>query len=570
MKVANLKKSNVIKPAVLSVLIISILATMFTSACSNSKYTPIINESRAMISKVMDREKIPGLAIALIEENKIVWTEGFGYTDIDKKRRVTPETIFSIQSASKTITATAEMTAVQEGLVDLDKPISAYIPDFTVNSRYDEKPQEEITIKHLLSHYAGFTHEAPVGNNCYPESPSFEAHIKSISDTWLRYPVGQRYAYSNLGIDLAGYILQIKSGKSFPNYVKEKVLDPIGMKSSSFDMDVIRKNPNRAIGHNMTMNIENVPLEIPMIPSGGFYSNARDMAKFIQFHLNRGEVNGKAILKPELLDEMYTIPWPVTNQYEGYALGAVKVWDSTHHVFYYNHGGGGFGFLFNMVWFPDYGAGFVILTNSDNNTMQSDLSNRITNLIMKQRQPAYKSALAEDKMIERSAAVNAEEQKKHGGVYIGRFERLTVTIGNPTTFIFNKDTYQGVFISPDIYVIGDTYYSFIPAGKTPAYILRSSDGETWDYNDGPNDRPGPAKQEWNKYTGTYVIMQYGQIPVRCSISLVNGYLYFIDPVGNQSKLSEYEPGLFFSATGECLDFRGETPMLANYRVQKEK
>lgn len=227
MKGAALKKSKAIKPAVISVLIISILFTLFANACSNSKYTPIINECRVMISEVMDREKIPGLAIALIEENKIVWTEGFGYTDLDMKRRVTSETIFSIQSASKTITATAEMIAVQDGLVDLDKPISAYIPDFTVNSRYDEKSQDKITIRHLLSHRAGFTHEAPIGNNCYPESPSFEAHVKSISDTWLRYPVGQRYAYSNLGIDIAGYILQVKSGKSFPNYVKEKLLDPM-------------------------------------------------------------------------------------------------------------------------------------------------------------------------------------------------------------------------------------------------------------------------------------------------------------------------------------------------------
>lgn len=565
-----LKKSKAIKPAFISVLIISILFALFASACSNSKNTQMINEFRAMISEVMDREKIPGLAIALIEENKIVWTEGFGFTDFGKKRRVTPETIFSIQSASKTITATAEMIAVKDGLVDLDKPLSAYIPDFTVNSRFDEKPQDEITIRHLLSHRAGFTLEAPVGNNCYPESPSFEAHVKSISDTWLRYPVGQRYAYSNLGIDLAGYILQIKSGEPFPNYVKEKLLDPIGMKSSSFDMDIIRKNPNRAIGHCMAMPIDNVPLEVPMIPSGGFYSNARDMAKFVQFHLNRGKVNGKSILRPELLDEMYTIPWPVTNQYQGYALGVVKVWNSTNRVFYYIHGGGGFGFLFNMVWFPDYGAGFVILTNSDNNTTQSDLTGRITDLILKQRQPTYKAAYDEDKIIGHSAPVNAENRKKNAGVYLGRSEKLTVSIGNPTTFSFNNDVYEGKYISPDIYVIGDTYYSFIPAGEMPAYILRSSDGETWDYNDGPNDKPGQAKQEWNNYTGTYVAMLYEQIPVQASVASVNGYLYYIDQSGDQFKLFEYEPGLFFTASGESLDFRGATPMIENYRVNKQK
>jgi hypothetical protein len=64
-------------------------------------------------------------------------------------------------------------------------------------------------------------------------------------------------------------------------------------------------------------------------------------------------------------------------------------------------------------------------------------------------------------------------------------------------------------------------------------------------------------------------MYYGQFPVRCSVALVNGYLYFIDPAGNQEKLYEYKPGLFFSATGESMDFRGETPMLKNFRAQKE-
>lgn len=570
MRGAALKKFKTIKLSVIFVLTICILLLTFTSACSNSKYTPIIEECRAMISEVMDREKIPGLAIALIEDNKIVWTEGFGYTDLDNGSRVTPETIFSIQSASKTITATAEMIAVQDGLVDLDKPISEYIPDFTVNSRYDEKSQDNITIRHLLSHRAGFTQEAPVGNNFYPESPSFEAHVKSISDTWLRYPIGQRYAYSNLGIDLAGYILQVKSGNSFSNYVKEKLLDPIGMKNSSFDMDIIKKNPNRAIGHCMNMPISNVPVEVPMIPSGGFYSNARDMAKFVQFHLKRGEVKGKSILKPELIDEMYTIPWPVTNQYQGYALGVVKAWNSTNRVFYYIHGGGGFGFLFNMVWFPDYEAGFVILTNSDNNTTQSDLTGRITDLILKQKQPTYNAAYDEDKIIGHSAPVNAEDPKKNAGVYLGRSEKLTVSIDDPNAFSFNNNEYKGKYISPDIYVIGDTYYSFIPEGEMPVYVLRSSDGETWDYNDGPNDKPGPDKQEWNNYTGTYVATMYGQFPLRFSIDLMNGYLYCIDPAGNQLKLYEYKPRLFFSATGESLDFRGETPMFANLRVQKEK
>ena len=559
--------SKDIKLVIVIILLISVFLITLISSFKKDDYASIIKESRDLITKVMTQEKIPGLAIAIIDKNKIIWTEGFGYTDFNKERPVTPETIFSIQSMSKTITATTEMIAVQDGLIDLDKPISTYLPSFTVNSRFDEKPQEKITIRRLLSHTAGFTQEAPIGNNIYPETPSFEAHIKSISDTWLRYPVGQRYSYSNLGIDLSGYILQIKSGKLFPDYVKEKLLDPIEMKTSTFDIDVIKKNPNRAIGHSAYST--NVPLEVPMIPSGGFYSNVFDLSKFVQFHLNRGKINGKSILSTKLLDEMYTIPYPVNGQYEGYALGIVKVWNDKFNVFYYNHGGGGFGFLANIVWYPDYGTGLIILTNSDNNTTQNQLTNQILDLILKSKQPKDNSALNQNSIKDISHSINLSDLKKYAGGYLGRNQQLTVTVDNPITFLFdNNDSYQGKFISSDVCQLGDKCYKFTPANKTSAYIVRTNDGISWDYNDGPNDQSGLAKKEWENYIGKYTAQLWGQTPITVSVGLINGYLYCTDPYGIQAKLIEYKPGLFFTSTGECLDFRGETPMVANIHVQK--
>lgn len=555
------------KIIIIIILTISVFLITFISTYEKDDYSSIIKESRNLITSVMTQEKISGLAIAIIDENEIIWAEGFGYTDFSKERPVTPETIFSIQSMSKTITATTEMIAVQDGLIDLDKPISTYLPSFTVNSRFDEKPQEKITIRNLLSCTAGFTQEAPVGNNIYPETPSFEAHIASISDTWLRYPVGQRYCYSNLGIDLAGYILQFKSGKPFPDYVKEKLLGPIQMKTSTFDIGVIKKNQNRAIGHST--NISNVPLEVPMIPSGGFYSNVLDLSRFAQFHLNRGKINGKSIIRTELLDEMYTIPYPVNGQYEGYALGIVKVWNDKFNTFYYNHSGGGFGFLANIVWYPDYGTGLIILTNSDNNTTQSQLTNQIMDSLLKLKQPKNNSTVNVGNIKDVSTSINLSDLEKYAGRYLGRSGQLIVTDDTPITFIFNNnDSYRGKFIYPDVYQLGKNYYQFMPADKTPAYIVRINDGINWDYNDGPNDQPGPAKQEWENYTGTYMAQLWGQIPVKGSIVLINGYLYYIDPNGLQSKLIEYEPGLFFISTGECLDFRGATPMFSNIHVQK--
>lgn len=102
----------------------------------------VFDEQKEFIAKGMTENKIPGLSIALVDREGLIWSAGFGYTDYDCKKPITPDTIFSIQSMSKTFTATAVMLAVQEGLVDLDTPISKYLPNFKIKSRFDEKPQD--------------------------------------------------------------------------------------------------------------------------------------------------------------------------------------------------------------------------------------------------------------------------------------------------------------------------------------------------------------------------------------------------------------------------------------------
>jgi CubicO group peptidase (beta-lactamase class C family) len=310
----------------------------------------LIEKFEAEARRVMDAGGIPGMAIALTDDRGILWAEGFGYTDASRSRPVDANTIFSIQSISKTVTATAVVEAANRGLLDLDRPITDYLPDFTVNSVFEEHPERQMTLKHLLSHTAGFTHEAPVGNNDDADARSFEDHIRSISDTWLRAPVGRDYAYSNLGIDLAGYILQKVSGQPFQSYVDQSLTDPAGMADSTFDMHGIKANPNRARGSNSAYS--QVPLEIPMIPAGGFYTSANDMAKFIRHHLNNTAA----------LQEMYQIPYPVNGQTEGYALGVTRY--SRHNTYYLNHNGGGFGFLAGLTWYPELKLGIIVLTNS--------------------------------------------------------------------------------------------------------------------------------------------------------------------------------------------------------------
>ena len=179
------------------------------------------------VTRWIAEDSSPGIAVAVVDSTSVLWQTTSGSTRRHGGQPITEETLFSIQSMSKSFTALGILMAVQDGLLDLDAPITEYVPDFTVNSPYEKHPERRMTLRILLSHKAGFTHEAPVGGNFDDRPHTFNEHILSISDTWLRYPVGYRYSYSNLGIDLAGYILQEKAGKSFWDYIQQKVLEPV-------------------------------------------------------------------------------------------------------------------------------------------------------------------------------------------------------------------------------------------------------------------------------------------------------------------------------------------------------
>lgn len=469
----------------------------------------IIARYRQLIPQLMKEQHIPGLAVAVVDETQVLWAEGFGYTDTDHKTAVTPDTIFSVQSTSKAFTAVSVLLAVQQGLLDLDTPISTYLPEFTINSIFEQHPERKITLRMLLSHTAGLTMEAPVGNNFDLGPVKFEDHVKTISDTWLRFPVGTGYAYSNLGISLAGYILQEVSGKPFAQYVADSLLNPLGMNNSSFDMDKIRANPNRAVGH--TGPYPHVPLEIPIVPEGGFYTSVNDMTRFIQFHLNQGNFAGKNVLNPALLEEMYTIPIPSQGSPEGYALGIARTrWFKARNTTLLAHGGGGFGFLSDLIWLPELNIGITILTNSTDHNLQGDLALSILNDFVQDPDSIYYSRMMA--LDERAPVVDGDEHYRPP-------------------------------------------YNLSQTVARQAMQPSSQDG-----------------QRWLEYIGEYGAKVWGVIdPLKASVQLYQlGSGLHIKPsdTGNDLKLTEVSPGLFFAENGEALDFRGAIPTWRNVKLVK--
>ena len=242
---------------ILFVLLLSLTApTLAVNASAPGSPAPaanpaqsIIDKYRTLIAQEMAKQNIPGMAIAIVDDNQVVWSEGFGFTDFDHQTPVTADTPFSIQSMSKSFTAAAVMLAVQDGLVDTEHA-GEYIPaGLPPKQHFRGAPEDKDHARHLLSHTAGFTHDAPIGSNNDLNGYNWQEHIASIANTWLLFPVGNHYSYSNDGIDLAAHIVEVRAGMPFQQYVKTRLLDSLGMAHTFLDVDTIRAMPDRAIGH---------------------------------------------------------------------------------------------------------------------------------------------------------------------------------------------------------------------------------------------------------------------------------------------------------------------------------
>jgi CubicO group peptidase (beta-lactamase class C family) len=475
----------------------------------------VFDKYRQYCPEVMAKDKIPGLSIALVDSEGILWTAGFGRTG-DRGRPVTPDTLFSIGSTSKTFTATAMMIAVQDGLLDLDTPIAEYLPDFTVNSRFEERPHDKMTLRHLLTHTAGFTLEAPFGGNLADiRYGSLEDHVLSIQQTWLKFRVGERWSYSNPGMNLAAYILQVQSGLSFEQYMKEKVFDPLGMPNSSLDYGLVKGHPHRARGHST--NVSEFPVITSLAGSGGVHTTARDMSRFVRFHLNRGTLDGQTILEPRLLDAMCTTSTisSLTSSKKKYQYGLCVLLREKHDSYSVCTGGDGYGFRSWMMWYPEYGIGCIALTNSQAHDKQN---RKITDAIL--------DRLITQKVVTKdtSGAVPTADQ------LIGKDTRLSElpeaeVVHTPTPFRPEWKRYVGTYrLRPGPYKFRPLFRLALALGAcadNAKVTVEEKDGLLW---------VKPAAQ------------------------------------GRPEPLEEHEPGLFFTPAGEALDFRGPVPTWGNLKI----
>jgi CubicO group peptidase (beta-lactamase class C family) len=521
-----------------------------------------------LLDNLKDRG-VPGAAWVIVTPDGVVRQETWGYRRLTESQLIEEDTIFCVRSVSKSFTALAVLIAVQEGLLDLDTPISEYIPGFTVNSRYDKNPEDIITLRHMLAHWSGFSHDPPFGIDA-DQPDYFQVYIERISDTWLRFPVGYRYEYSNFGYDLAGYILEQKVGVALSAFVQEKIFDPLGMTSSSFDLNVAQRSQNRAVGHKGEREL---PVKFPETASGGVYSSIQDMVKYARFHLNGGVIDGHRLLGKDLMEQYHSIQFARDDQATGYTLGLIREPVGSTYSLY--HEGGGRGYGSHLMLYPELGLGAILLTNREYHGLTGFPGRKIMNGPIHKM---YGTNIADNRTPGSRLLVQGTDPRVKN--ILGRYgdspgasveldgEQLRLRHGDGTidSLLLFEEGGELVGRYNDIMEV-----RFLePFGARPGSMMitnrnvANSNNHYLDYNDSSLDPAGPHREEWSALTGTYDVLWEDEPESTVQVEVRNGHLYFRD-----GRSEEHEPGLFFYYDGNVIDFRSDPPTFANQELRKK-
>ena len=272
---------------------------MSNIAISQTKtdYSSIIDSYKTKIEKVLKSGKVKGMAIALIDGNKIVWSENFGYSDYENKIKADSNTIYGIGSVSKLFTGSAIMQLSERDKINIDKPISIYCPEFKIKKRHNS--EVKITARMLLCHHSGLPSD--IGSGVFSMKPKpFRSILKMLDKEYAPYTPNYIYSYSNIGYSLLGMIIENVSNRSFEDYIKSDIFEALQMHSACFTSDNSAKFSK---GYDEKGNLRK-EYGIRPVPAGAVKSNIKDMAKFAMSFLP--EYNGAAILEKTTINEMFT------------------------------------------------------------------------------------------------------------------------------------------------------------------------------------------------------------------------------------------------------------------------
>jgi CubicO group peptidase (beta-lactamase class C family) len=329
------------------------LVTPAAAQVATTDYTAAIQRGRLIMSEIVQQAGVPGMSVAVGVDGEVVWTQGFGFADLEQRVPATEATLFRVGSVSKSLTAAAVGLLIEEGLLDLDAPVQQYVPTFP-------EKRWPITTRQLGGHLSGIRHY--LGDEMY--GATHYEHVldglEIFQDDTLLFEPGTRYSYSSYAWNLLSAVVESAAGIPFLQYMRQRVFDPIAMQETSADHND-SLIPRRTRFYERTRS--GIVLNAPYVDNsykwagGGFIATTADLARF-GMALTDGE-----FLAPETLEILWTSQHLDDGSPTGYGIGwSVGTDHDGRRVV--SHSGGSIGGTAFLLLFPDHGLVVATLANS--------------------------------------------------------------------------------------------------------------------------------------------------------------------------------------------------------------
>jgi CubicO group peptidase (beta-lactamase class C family)/D-alanyl-D-alanine dipeptidase len=330
------------------------------AAQTTADYSEVQWRLSDFIQREMRDKQIPAISIAVVDGDETVLALGFGEARAGGDK-ATADTMYRVGSVSKLFTDLAVMQLAAAGKLDIDADVRKYLPDFEPPNPFGVP----ITLRQLMSHQSGLVRESPVGHYFDDKEPSLADTVKSLNDTDLVYKPGTRTKYSNAGVSVAGLVVERISGRPFEDYIRDSLLRPLDMPTSSFRMSeaIERQLATAWMRSHHAPRFVAPNFALGTLPAGNLYSSMSELSHFLIAVLNGGQFRGKSVIDEKTLASMLK---PVrasgdrANQYGiGFALGEID----GHTTF--GHGGAVYGYSTQLLGVPDKRVGAVASASLD-------------------------------------------------------------------------------------------------------------------------------------------------------------------------------------------------------------
>ena len=331
------------------------------------RFEQAVDLFEAWLDAKMDYEKIPGMSVGLVHDQDLVWARGYGLAHREDGVAATPSTMYSICSISKLFTSVGVMQQRDEGNLRLNDPVSSLLPWYDVEQAFGDGPS--VSVEGILTHSSGLPRESAHPYWTGPEFPfpSRDEIIEGLADQETLYPADRYFQYSNLGMALAGQLVEQASGMDFDAYVRARILDPLGMSDTYTDIPAEHRGDRFATGYTRLgrdgQRAEATFFQARGIaPAAGFSSTVEDLARFASWQFRLLENGGSEVLDVNTLREMHRVHWVDPDFETMWGLGfAVSRRDGGRSV---GHGGSCPGFRSTLQLVPAKKMAGVVMINA--------------------------------------------------------------------------------------------------------------------------------------------------------------------------------------------------------------